>query len=180
MIDAAIVMVENLHKHIERNGSTGGSKTHWQLVREAAQEVGGPLFISLLIITASFLPVFALQDQEGRLFKPLAWTKTLAMASAAVLSITLVPVAMGFFIRGELKPEAANPVNRFLIRIYRPVIEFVLRHRWFAIGVATGFLLLTLFPWSRLGSEFMPPLNEGSIMDMPSLFRQDRESGERH
>ena len=170
MIDAAIVMVENLHKHIERNGSESGSKTHWQLVREAAQEVGGPLFISLLIITASFLPVFALQDQEGRLFKPLAWTKTLAMASAAILSITLVPVAMGYFIRGELKPEAANPVNRFLIRIYRPIIEFVLRHRWPTIGVAAGFLLLTLFPWSRLGSEFMPPLNEGSIMDMPSLF----------
>jgi len=170
MIDAAIVMVENLHKHIERNESESGSKTHWQLVREAAQEVGGPLFISLLIITASFLPVFALQDQEGRLFKPLAWTKTLAMASAAILSITLVPVAMGYFIRGELKPEAANPVNRFLIRIYRPIIEFVLRHRWPTIGVAAGFLLLTLFPWSRLGSEFMPPLNEGSIMDMPSLF----------
>jgi copper/silver efflux system protein len=170
MIDAAIVMVENLHKHIERNGSNGGAKTHWQLVREAAQEVGGPLFISLLIITASFLPVFALQDQEGRLFKPLAWTKTLAMASAAILSITLVPVAMGYFIRGDLKPESANPVNRFLIRIYRPIIEFVLRHRWPTIGVAAGFLLLTLFPWSRLGSEFMPPLNEGSIMDMPSLF----------
>jgi copper/silver efflux system protein len=170
MIDAAIVMVENLHKHIERNGAQGEPKTHWQLVREAAQEVGGPLFISLLIITASFLPVFALQDQEGRLFKPLAWTKTLAMASAALLSITLVPVAMGYFIRGDVKPEAANPVNRLLIRVYRPMIEFVLRHRWETIAVAAGFLLLTLFPWSRLGSEFMPPLNEGSIMDMPSLF----------
>jgi copper/silver efflux system protein len=170
MIDAAIVMVENLHKHVERNVSNGEKKTHWQLVREAAQEVGGPLFISLLIITASFLPVFALQDQEGRLFKPLAWTKTLAMASAAILSITLVPVAMGYFIRGNLKPEEANPVNRFLIRIYRPIIALVLRHRWPTIGVAAGFLVLTLFPWSRLGSEFMPPLNEGSIMDMPSLF----------
>ena len=170
MIDAAIVMVENLHKHIERNGSPGSRKAHWQLVREAAKEVGGPLFISLLIITASFLPVFALQDQEGRLFKPLAWTKTLAMASAAILSITLVPVTMGYFVRGSIKPEAANPVNRFLIRVYRPIIEFVLRHRWPTIAVAGGFLLLTLFPWSRLGSEFMPPLNEGSIMDMPSLF----------
>jgi len=170
MIDAAIVMVENLHKHIERNGSEGRPKEHWQLVREAAKEVGGPLFISLLIITASFLPVFALQDQEGRLFKPLAWTKTLAMASAAILSITLVPVTMGYFIRGGIKPEAANPVNRFLIRVYRPIIEFVLRHRWPTIAVAGGFLLFTLLPWSRLGSEFMPPLNEGSIMDMPSLF----------
>src|SRR5258706_3132633 len=168
MIDAPIVMVEHLHKHIERNGSNGGAKTHWQLVREAAQEVGGPLFISLLIITASFLPVFALQDQEGRLFKPLAWTKTLAMASAAILSITLVPVAMGYFIRGGLKPESANPVNRFLIRIYRPIIEFVLRHRWPTIGVAAGFLLLTLFAWSRLGTEVMPPLHECSIMAMPS------------
>lgn len=170
MIDAAIVMVENLHKHMERNASAAVSKERWQLVVESAQEVGGSLFISLLIITASFLPVFALQDQEGRLFKPLAWTKTLAMASAAVLSITLVPVAMGYFIRGGVKPESANPVNRFLIRIYRPVIELVLRKRWQTIGIAAAILVATILPWSRLGSEFMPPLNEGSIMDMPSLF----------
>jgi Cu(I)/Ag(I) efflux system membrane protein CusA/SilA len=170
MIDAAIVMVENLHKHFERNSLQGGTATHWQLVRDAAHEVGGPLFISLLIITASFLPVFALQDQEGRLFKPLAWTKTLSMASAAILSITLVPVAMGYFIRGNLKPELANPVNRFLIRVYRPIIGFVLRHRWPTIAVAAGALVLTILPWRALGSEFMPPLNEGSIMDMPSLF----------
>ncbi|MEX2111188.1 MAG: CusA/CzcA family heavy metal efflux RND transporter [Gemmatimonadaceae bacterium] len=170
MIDAAIVMVENLHKHMERNASAAAPKGRWQLVLESTQEVGGSLFISLLIITASFLPVFALQDQEGRLFKPLAWTKTLAMASAALLSITLVPVAMGYFIRGDVKPESANPVNRFLIRIYRPVIELVLRRRWETIGIAAAVLVLTLLPWSRLGSEFMPPLNEGSIMDMPSLF----------
>jgi Cu(I)/Ag(I) efflux system membrane protein CusA/SilA len=170
MIDAAIVMVENLHKHMERNASAVAPKGRWQLVLESAQEVGSSLFVSLLIITASFLPVFALQDQEGRLFKPLAWTKTLAMASAALLSITLVPVAMGYFIRGGVKPESANPVNRFLIRIYRPVIEVVLRRRWETIGIAAAVLVLTLLPWSRLGSEFMPPLNEGSIMDMPSLF----------
>src|SRR5438876_5851469 len=170
MIDAAIVMVENLHKHMERNRATHPPRTHWQLVRESAQEVGGSLFVSLLIITASFLPVFALQDQEGRLFKPLAWTKTLAMASAAILSITLVPVAMGYFIRGGVKPETANPINRFLIRIYRPVIQFVLRHRWQTAAVAFGLLVITIVPYSRLGSEFMPPLNEGSIMDMPSLF----------
>ncbi|MEO7822564.1 MAG: CusA/CzcA family heavy metal efflux RND transporter, partial [Gemmatimonadaceae bacterium] len=170
MIDAAIVMVENLHKHMERNSSEQAPKGKWQLVVESAQEVGGSLFISLLIITASFLPVFALQDQEGRLFKPLAWTKTLAMASAALLSITLVPVAMGYFIRGGVKAESANPVNRFLVRIYRPVIELVLRRRWETIGIAAVVLLLTLLPWLRLGSEFMPPLNEGSIMDMPSLF----------
>lgn len=170
MIDAAIVMVENLHKHMERNEAEGRPKDHWTLVVEAAQEVGPALFISLLIITASFLPVFALEDQEGRLFKPLAWTKTLSMAAAALLSITLVPVMMGLFIRKGVKPEAANPVNRFLVWAYRPVIEFVLRHRWPTIIAAGVMLAVTVFPWSKIGSEFMPPLNEGSIMDMPSLF----------
>ena len=175
MIDAAIVMVENLHKHMERNDNErarpgGTPKAHWELVVESSGEVGPALFTSLLIITLSFLPVFALEAQEGRLFKPLAWTKTLAMAAAALLSITLVPVMMGLFIRKGVKPEAANPVNRALIRVYRPVIEFVLRHRWPTIGVAAAVLAVTLLPWSRLGSEFMPPLDEGSIMDMPSLF----------
>ena len=170
MIDAAIVMVENLHKHMERNDAEGSLKDHWTLVIESAQEVGPSLFISLLIITASFLPVFALQDQEGRLFKPLAWTKTLSMASAALLSVTLVPVAMGLFVRTGVKPEAANPVNRLLVRAYRPVIELVLRHRWATVITAAVILLATWLPWSRIGSEFMPPLNEGSIMDMASLF----------
>ncbi len=170
MIDAAIVMVENLHKHMERNETEGRPKAHWTLVVESAQEVGPALFISLLIITASFLPVFALQDQEGRLFKPLAWTKTLAMAAAALLSITLVPVMMGLFIRTGVKPEASNPVNRFLVWAYRPVIAFVLRNRWLTIVAASTVLALTVFPWMRIGSEFMPPLNEGSIMDMPSLL----------
>lgn len=170
MIDAAIVMVENMHKHIERNEREGNPRTHWELVIDSAKEVGPSLFISLLIITVSFIPVFALQDQEGRLFKPLAWTKTLSMASASLLSITLVPVMMGLFIRGHVKPESANPVNRFLIRVYRPVIGFVLRHRWPTIIAAVAALVLTVIPWSRIGSEFMPPLNEGSIMDMPSLF----------
>ena len=170
MIDAAIVMVENLHKHMERNDREGRPLSHWELVVESAQEVGPALFTSLLIITLSFIPVFALEAQEGRLFKPLAWTKTLSMAAAALLSITLVPVMMGLFIRKGVKPEAANPVNRFLIRVYRPVIEWVLRHRWATISVAGVALLATLVPWSRLGSEFMPPLNEGSVMDMPSLF----------
>ncbi len=170
MIDAAIVMVENLHKHMERNDREGKPKGHWELVVESAQEVGPALFTSLLIITLSFIPVFALEAQEGRLFKPLAWTKTLSMAAAALLSITLVPVMMGLFIRGGVKPEAHNPVNRFLIRVYRPVIEFVLRHRWPVIGAAVAVLAITVIPWRQLGSEFMPPLNEGSIMDMPSLF----------
>ncbi|MEO8910616.1 MAG: CusA/CzcA family heavy metal efflux RND transporter [Gemmatimonadaceae bacterium] len=170
MIDAAIVMVENMHKHMERNEREGRPRTHWELVAESSREVGPALFISLLIITFSFLPVFALQAQEGRLFKPLAWTKTLSMAAAALLSITLVPVMMGLFIRKGVRPEAANPVNRFLIKVYRPVITFVLEHRWTTIGVAGLLLAVTILPWSRLGSEFMPPLNEGSIMDMPSLF----------
>jgi copper/silver efflux system protein len=170
MIDAAIVMVENMHKHIERNEREGNPRTHWELVIDSAKEVGPSLFISLLIITVSFMPVFALQDQEGRLFKPLAWTKTLSMASASLLSITLVPVMMGIFIRGRVKPEAANPVNRFFVRVYRPVIEFVLRHRWPTIIAAGAVLVVTLFPWSHIGSEFMPPLNEGAIMDMASLF----------
>ena len=170
MIDAAIVMVENLHKHIERNESRGTGFSRWELVAKSSREVGPALFVSLLIITLSFIPVFALEAQEGRLFKPLAWTKTLAMASASLLSITLVPVMMGLFIRGRVKPEKSNPVNRFLIRAYRPAIALVLRNRWLTIVSATALLLLTLLPWSRLGSEFMPPLNEGSIMDMPSLF----------
>lgn len=170
MIDAAIVMVENLHKHIERNEREGTGLTRWEMVIESSNEVGPSLFTSLLIITVSFIPVFALEAQEGRLFEPLAWTKTLAMAAASLLSITLVPVMMGLFIRGKVKPESANPVNRFLIRVYRPVIHFVLRRRWPVIGLAVAVLVLTIFPWSRLGGEFMPPLNEGSVMDMPSLF----------
>ena len=174
MIDAAIVMVENLHKHIEREHRAGtgeiSTARRWRLVVESAREVGPALFVSLLIITVSFIPVFALEAQEGRLFKPLAWTKTLAMAAASLLSITLVPVMMGLFIRGGVKPEAANPVNRALIRVYRPVISFVLRNRWPTIAAAAALLILTIIPWSAIGSEFMPPLNEGSIMDMPSLF----------
>jgi Cu(I)/Ag(I) efflux system membrane protein CusA/SilA len=170
MIDAAMVMVENLHKHIERNEREGRPKSHGELVVESSKEVGPALFTSLLIITLSFLPVFALGSEEGRLFKPLAWTKTLSMASAALLSVTLVPVLMGLFIRGGVKPEERNPVNRFLIRIYRPAIHFVFRHRWGVIGAAAVVLAVTVIPWRNLGSEFMPPLNEGSVMDMPSLF----------
>lgn len=170
MIDAAIVMVENLHRHIERNDRDGTGISHLRLVVDAAQEVGPALFTSLLIITVSFLPVFALGDQEGRLFKPLAWTKTLSMAAASLLAITLVPVMMRLFIRRGVRPETANPVNRLLIRLYRPVIRLVLRNRWQTIIAAGMILVLTIFPWSRLGTEFMPPLNEGSIMDMPSLF----------
>ena len=172
MIDASIVMIENLHKHIERNAleTAAARRSRWELVVASAREVGPALFVSLLIITVSFIPVFALQAQEGRLFKPLAWTKTLAMAAASLLSITLVPVLMGLFIRGGVRPEAANPVNRGLMRVYRPIIGFVLKNRWPTVAAAVAMLVLTIIPWYGLGSEFMPPLNEGSIMDMPSLF----------
>lgn len=170
MIDAAIVMIENVHKHLERDAEQGVSRPRWQLVVEASQEVGPSLFYSLLIITVSFIPVFALSGQSGRLFTPLAWTKTLSMAAAALLSITLVPVLMGYFIRGRVRREEENPLNRALHRIYRPVIDGVLRHRGWVIAAAAAILLVTIVPYARLGSEFMPPLDEGAIMDMPSLF----------
>ena len=195
MIDAAIVMVENMHKHLERAidakraraaelgvelpGDPGGehlhtrvltSKERWQVVLDSSREVGPALFFSLLIITVSFLPVFSLEAQEGRLFKPLAWTKTLAMASASLLSVTMVPVTMGLFIRGRIHREHANPVNRFLVAVYKPVLERVLAYRWPVIAGAVAVLLLTLLPMGRLGSEFMPPLNEGTILYMPTTL----------
>ena len=170
MIDAAIVMVENLHKHIERDRREGRSRDRWLLAVDASKEVGPALFFSLLIVTVSFVPVFALTGQSGRLFEPLAWTKTLAMAAASLLSVTLVPVLMGLFIRGGVRAEEGNPVNRMLLRTYRPVIDGVLARRGWVIGGSALVLLLTIFPWTRLGSEFMPPLDEGAIMDMPSLF----------
>jgi len=195
MIDAAIVMVENMHKHLERAidekreraramgvtipGDPGGEVLHtsllssrerWEVVVRSSKEVGPALFFSLLIITVSFLPVFSLEAQEGRLFKPLAWTKTLAMASASLLSVTLVPVTMGLFIRGRIHREHRNPVNRFLTGVYRPVLEFVLDHRWSVIGGAMAVLTLTLLPFQRIGSEFMPPLNEGTVLFMPSTL----------
>ena len=138
------------------------------MVVESAQEVGPALFFSLLIITVSFLPVFALEGQEGRLFRPLAFTKTFSMAAASLLSVTLVPVTMGLFVRGRILRELANPVNRLLIRAYRPFITFVLRHRWPVVGAAVVTVILTWIPWSRIGGEFMPPLEEGTILFMPT------------
>ncbi|MCB0307672.1 MAG: efflux RND transporter permease subunit, partial [Calditrichaeota bacterium] len=132
------------------------------------KEVGPALFYSLLIITLSFMPVFTLQAQEGRLFKPLAFTKTYAMAASALLAITIVPVLMGYFIRGRITPEAKNPVNRFLIRLYRPVIHFVLRFKWSTIVAALAILVISIFPVEHIGSEFMPPLNEGDLLYMPT------------
>jgi len=165
MVDGAIVMIENLHKHLER---AEGRSSHWEIVLESAKQVGPPLFFSLLIITFSFLPVFSLEQQEGRLFKPLAYTKTFAMAGAALLSITLVPVLMGYLIRGGIRPERANPLNRVLQRVYKPVLEFTLRKPWAVIGGAFVVLVVTAVPWRRLGSEFMPPLHEGSLLFMPT------------
>ncbi len=164
MVDAAIVMIENMHKHLEREEK----RPLWDVVRESAVQVGPPLFFSLLIITVSFLPVFSLEQQEGRLFKPLAFTKTFAMAGAALLSITLVPVLMGYLIRGRIRPQDANPVNRWLMRAYRPIIAAVLGHPVRVVAAAGAVVALTALPWSRLGSEFMPPLDEGSLLFMPT------------
>lgn len=167
MIDAAVVMVENMHKHLEREPGNITTARRWEIVACASKEVGPALFFSLLVITVSFLPVFALESQEGRLFKPLAFTKTFAMASAALLAVTLVPVAMGYFIRGKIRHERDNPVSRGLIRVYRPVLHGALRHRWLTLGAAGVLLLLTVIPFMRLGSEFMPPVEEGTILFMP-------------
>ncbi len=165
MVDAAVVMIENAHKHIERDG---GKKNHWQIIIDSSKEVGPALFYSLLIITISFLPVFSLQAQEGRLFKPLAFTKTYAMAGAALLAITIVPVLMGYFVRGKIIPENKNPISRFLIKLYKPIIHWVLRFRWITIGIALLILVITIFPMGKIGSEFMPPLNEGDLLYMPT------------
>ena len=165
MVDASIVMIENAHKHIERDK---GKKSHWDIITASSKEVGPALFYSLLIITISFLPVFSLQAQEGRLFKPLAFTKTYAMAGAALLAVTIVPVLMGYFVRGKIRSEKENPVSRFLIAIYKPIINVVLRFRWLTLGIATLILLITVVPYERIGSEFMPPLNEGDLLYMPT------------
>jgi copper/silver efflux system protein len=180
MIDAAIVMVENLHKHIERAGSgagalwaggqRGSTSEHWQMVSQAAREVGPALFMSLVIITVSFLPVFTLEDQEGRLFRPLALTKTFAMASAALLSVTVVPVLMGYFVKGRIRPEASNPVNRWAAALYRPVLRWAVHARVAVLAGAVLLVGLTLLPFGALGSEFLPPLNEGSLMYMPNTL----------
>ena len=168
MVDSAIVMIENVHKRIETEPLT--ARNRWRVVGDAASEVGPPLFFSLLIITLSFLPVFTLEAQEGRLFAPLAFTKTYAMAAAAILSVTLVPVLMGYFIRGQVISEHRNPLNRLLVRAYRPVINTVIRRPKATLLVAGIVLLTGLWPASRLGSEFMPPLDEGDLMYMPTTY----------
>jgi Cu(I)/Ag(I) efflux system membrane protein CusA/SilA len=215
MVDAVIIMIENAHKHLERNSERGlqaasasqdrdtlnraeasAPKPHWEVIRDAAVEVGPTLFYSLLVITVSFLPVFVLQEQSGRLFKPLAFTKTYSMAAAAILSITLAPILMGWFIRGKIPREEKNPINRFLIWIYHPVIDFVLKWRWAVVTCAAliviwvflpwnwiaehtlpqgpardaAFKVGKLFPYQNIGSEFMPPLYEGDMLYMPTTF----------
>lgn len=167
MVDAAIVMIENAHKHLER-APKGKQRT--EILMEAAVEVGPALFFSLLIITVSFLPIFALEAQEGRLFKPLAYTKTFAMAAAALLSILVVPALMVLFVRGRILPERKNPVSRFLISVYRPVIALALRFKAATLIVALAALGLTLWPASRLGTEFMPNMNEGTLLYMPTTL----------
>ena len=169
MVDAVIVMIENAHKHMEKEPHSK-AKQRWELIVKASKEVGPALFYSLLIITLSFIPVFSLQQQEGRLFKPLAFTKTYAMAASAFLAITVVPVLMGYFIRGKIRPENKHPLSRILIRSYRPVINFVLKHKVITIAAAVLIVVITLFPFSQLGSEFMPPLNEGDLLYMPTTL----------
>lgn len=168
MVDAAIVMIENVHKHIERTPIT--DENRWRVIREATLEVGPPLFFSLLIITLSFLPVFALQAQEGRLFAPLAYTKTYAMAAAAGLSITLVPVLMGYFIRGKILPEKKNPINRILIAGYRPAIHLILKSPKLILFITLIIVAISFWPLAHLGSEFMPQLDEGDWMYMPTTL----------
>jgi copper/silver efflux system protein len=167
MVDAAIVMIENAHKRLERASS---DQTRIEVITDAAIQVGPALFFSLLIITVSFLPIFTLEAQEGRLFKPLAYTKTFAMAAAAFLSITLVPALMILFVRGRIVPEHRNPVNRFLIWAYRPVILVALRFKWTTIVIALAVLAASLWPAAKLGMEFMPTLNEGTLFYMPTTL----------
>jgi Cu(I)/Ag(I) efflux system membrane protein CusA/SilA len=168
MVDAAIVMIETLHKKMERDDYD--PKKHWSTVAAAATEVGPPLFFSLLIITLSFLPVFTLQAQEGRMFAPLAFTKTYSMAGAALLSITLVPVLIGYFIRGRITPEHKNPLNRLVVWLYRPLINAVTRRPWAVLALCAVIVAVGLWPANKLGSEFMPDLNEGDIMYMPTTL----------
>lgn len=168
MIDGAIVLVENMHKHIEKTPLT--DQNRWQVVSKSACEVGPALFFSLLIITVSFVPVFTLEAQEGRMFSPLAYTKTYAMAAAAILAITLVPVLMGYFVRGKIVPEHKNPINRLLIAGYRPLLTKVLQFPKTTIACSMVILVIGFWPVSQIGSEFIPPLDEGDLMYMPTTY----------
>ena len=174
MVDGAIVMVENGHrclaKAITAKGEDLTNKEHWQAIGKACREVGPSLFFSLLIITVSFMPIFTLQAQEGRLFSPLAFTKTYAMAASAILAITLVPVLMGYFLRGKITAEEKNPINRLLHQLHTPVLRLAMQHRSITLALAAVLLAATYYPYAQLGSEFMPPLDEGDILYMPTTF----------
>lgn len=175
MVDAAVVMIENAHKHIEAwNHAHPGKQLkgheHWRVIGDAAVEVGPALFFSLLIIVLSFIPVFTLEAQEGRLFSPLAFTKTYAMAAAAGLAVTLIPILMGYLIRGRIPDEQKNPLNRFLVALYRPLLDVVLRFPKLTLLAAALVAAITIWPMTRLGGEFMPPLDEGDVLYMPSAL----------
>lgn len=172
MVDAAIIMVENAQTHVLHNQlkPKNEQKPHWAIIMESAKEVGPSIFFSLLVIVVSFLPVFALEQQEGRMFKPLAYTKSYSMAVGAVLAVTIVPVLMGFFIRGKMKKEEDNPITRFLMYIYHPIVDFVMKQRWLVLVVAALVVVATWFPYKKLGSEFMPPLYEGDLLYMPTTL----------
>ncbi len=167
MVDGAVVLVDNMHKHLEGEEGEVDSGRRWEIAARSASEVAPAIFFSLLVITVSFLPIFGLEAQEGRLFHPLAFTKTFAMAGAALLAITLIPVAIGYFVRGRIRRESENPVSRALLRGYRPVLGWALRHRWLTLGGAALVVGITLVPFGRLGSEFMPPVEEGTVLFMP-------------
>jgi len=172
MVDAAIVMVENSHSHLahEQTLPIEQQRPHWLLILESAKEVGPSIFYSLLIISVSFLPVFTLEQQEGRLFKPLAFTKTYSMGMAAILAVTIVPVLLGYFVRGKMRAEEDNPVTKFLAKIYHPIVDFVMKKRWKVIIAAAIIVAITIIPYSKLGSEFMPPLYEGDLLYMPTTL----------
>jgi Cu(I)/Ag(I) efflux system membrane protein CusA/SilA len=172
MVDASIILVENTQTHMasEQDKPPSERKSHWNVILEASKEVGPSIFYSLLVITVSFLPIFTLEQQEGRMFKPLAFTKTYSMAAAAILSITIVPVLLGYFVRGKMRKEEENPITRYLGKIYHPIVNFVLEKRWFIIGGALILMLITYIPYSKLGSEFMPPLYEGDLLYMPTTL----------
>ncbi len=172
MVDGAIILIENAHKHIEHENLKPISerKEHWAIILDASKEVGPALFWSLLVITVSFIPVFSLEAQEGRLFRPLAFTKTYSMAASALLAVTIVPILMGYFIRGKILPEKRNPINRFLIRIYHPIVGLVLNFPKTTLGLAVLLMLITILPFKKLGSEFMPPLFEGDLLYMPTTL----------
>ncbi|HZI33231.1 MAG TPA: efflux RND transporter permease subunit, partial [Candidatus Binatia bacterium] len=195
MVDAVIIMIENAHKHLERNAERGlqaasalpeqdtlkraearAPKGHWEVIRDASVEVGPALFYSLLVITVSFLPVFTLQEQEGRLFKPLAFTKTYSMGAAALLSITLAPVLMGWFIRGRIPKEEKNPINGFLIWLYKPVVDLAVKFRWLVVIGGVVLVAWVFFPWNQVVMKYLPEDKVASIPLTPALSLGEREN----